>query len=189
MLPSTQKDMICNSKRTSNPLGELDTLPNSRPPYSAKLGQTLEPQACLYLKASRLDGDKGNMRTGYLLTGVLTSIIGLAAAGCASNAGNGALIGGATGAGLGAVIGHQSHGNTVGGAVVGGAVGAIAGALVGGEVDRQQAQQRAYDRPYEERYYYAEPPPRYYYSGPPRVYYEYHEGPYGGYYVERRYGY
>ena len=118
-------------------------------------------------------------------------IIGLAATGCASNAGNGALIGGASGAGLGAVIGHQSHGNTVGGAVVGGAVGAIAGALVGGEMDRQ-----AHERAYEDHYYApapvyeAPPPPRYYYyDGPPRVYREYHYGPYGGYYVERRYGY
>ncbi len=73
------------------------------------------------------------------------STAGLGVVGCASNAGNGALIGGATGAGLGAIIGHNSHGNTAGGALIGGAVGAVSGALIGGAIDQQQAQQRAYD--------------------------------------------
>ena len=73
------------------------------------------------------------------------STVGFGIAGCASNAGNGALIGGATGAGLGAIIGHNSHGNTAGGAVIGGAVGAVSGALIGGAIDQQQTQQRAFD--------------------------------------------
>src|SRR5579872_1176910 len=78
----------------------------------------------------------------------------LGVAGCASNAGNGALIGGAAGAGLGAIVGHNSHGHTAGGAVVGGLIGAATGAIVGYEIDREQAEQRYsqrydYDGPYE----------------------------------------
>jgi len=75
-------------------------------------------------------------------------------AGCASNAGNGALIGGAAGAGAGAIIGHNSHGRTGSGALIGGAVGAIGGALVGGEMDREQAEQREAERyRYQDTYY------------------------------------
>src|SRR3954453_12882614 len=84
-----------------------------------------------------------------LFKNAILSVTGLAIAGtgvgCASHAGEGALIGGATGAGLGAIIGHNSHGRTAGGALVGGAVGAVAGGLIGNEADKQERRDRYYD--------------------------------------------
>jgi hypothetical protein len=107
--------------------------------------------------------------------------------GCATNAGNGALIGGAAGAGLGAIVGHNSHGNTAGGALVGGAIGAVTGAIVGNEMDKAEARdangevvvREAPVRVYERRYYTSPPPPGYYYErrrlvdADGHVYYEY----------------
>lgn len=57
-------------------------------------------------------------------------------AGCASKAGNGALIGGGGGALIGAIIGNNSGGHGATGAVIGGAVGAVGGAIVGNEMDK-----------------------------------------------------
>lgn len=86
----------------------------------------------------------------------MLAAVALSVAGCASNAGTGALIGGAAGAGAGAIIGHNSHGRTGSGALIGGAVGALGGALVGGEIDREQAQQREAER-YRDQYSYYGP--------------------------------
>lgn len=132
-----------------------------------------------------------------LLKNAVLSVAGLAIAGtgvgCASHAGDGALIGGATGAGIGAIVGHNSHGRTAGGALIGGAIGALAGGLIGNEADKEDHYHRYHDR------YYDDPPIRYerddYYdrSRPPRDYYESrrYEGSDGGYYEyrERTYRY
>ncbi len=66
--------------------------------------------------------------------------------GCASKAGNGALIGGGVGALAGGIIGNQSHGHAAGGAVIGGLVGAGAGALIGNEMDKSDQRERDRDR-------------------------------------------
>jgi uncharacterized protein YcfJ len=110
--------------------------------------------------------------------------------GCASNAGNGALIGGAAGAGLGAIIGHNSHGRTGGGAAIGGAIGALTGGLIGNQMDEQERRDDYYDnydrdRPVRyDRYddYRDGPPPRegytesrYYEDGNGRYYNSYRE--------------
>ncbi len=84
---------------------------------------------------------------GMALAGVLAT----GGLGCASGAGNGALIGGASGAGLGAIIGNNSHRRTTEGALIGGAVGALAGGLIGDSHDREQ---RARDRYYDDDRYY-----------------------------------
>lgn len=94
---------------------------------------------------------------GMALAGVLAT----GGLGCASGAGNGALIGGASGAGLGAIIGNNSHRRSTEGALIGGAVGALAGGLIGDNYDReQQSRGRYYDdddryrgRRYESRRY------------------------------------
>ena len=93
-----------------------------------------------------------------LLTAAMGVVLIGGPIGCASNAGNGALIGGATGAGLGAIIGHNSHGRTAGGAAIGGAIGAVSGALIGNEVDKQERRDDYYDR----GYYRDRRPVRYY---------------------------
>ena len=72
----------------------------------------------------------------------------LGSAGCANDAGNGALIGGGVGALAGGIIGHQS-GHTGAGALIGGAVGAGSGALIGHASDENKlAKQRQYDQGY-----------------------------------------
>ena len=94
---------------------------------------------------------------GMALAGVLAT----SGIGCASGAGNGALIGGASGAGLGAIIGNNSHRRSTEGALIGGAVGALAGGLIGESYDREQRSRgRYYDdhdgyrgRRYESRRY------------------------------------
>src|SRR5947209_7366642 len=104
----------------------------------------------------------------FLGTALLLSL-GLSSAGCASHAGEGALIGGAAGAGLGAIIGHNSHHRTAEGALVGGAIGALGGGLIGNEADKRERYRdryadRYYDRRYDDRYYSCDPyytPPRY----------------------------
>jgi uncharacterized protein YcfJ len=113
-----------------------------------------------------------------LLTATMGLVLIGGPIGCASNAGNGALIGGATGAGLGAIIGHNSHGRTGSGAAIGGAVGAISGALIGNEMDKQERRDDYYDRDRPVRYYerdeyrsYPPPPP----PPPPDGYTEYRE--------------
>lgn len=76
--------------------------------------------------------------------------VSLFALGCASDAGNGALIGGGVGALAGGIIGHQS-GHAVGGALIGGAVGAGTGALIGHASDEHKKDEReAYDRGYQD---------------------------------------
>jgi hypothetical protein len=104
------------------------------------------------------DHDKESKNMTRTFRNSLLSVIGLGlaagAAGCASNAGNGALIGGAAGAGLGAIIGHNSHDRTASGAAIGGAAGAIGGALIGNEMDKNQRREAYRDR------YYDDPPPR-----------------------------
>lgn len=88
------------------------------------------------------------MKNKHLLIG----LTGLAifAAGCESDAGNGALIGTGIGALAGGIIGHQS-GNTAGGALIGGAVGAGTGALIGHASDEHKKSERAaYDKGYYE---------------------------------------
>ena len=103
------------------------------------------------------------MKATKVLTAVLAAGLGLGSVGCATNAGNGALIGGAGGALAGAAIGSHSHSRAGAGALIGGAVGALGGAIVGNEIDRLQ-HERAYDdhvRYDERRYddgYYSEPP-------------------------------
>ena len=92
------------------------------------------------------------MKIPSLLTTGLLAIIGLGLSGCATNAGNGALIGGAAGAGAGALL---THGHP-GGIIVGGALGAITGAVVGHEVDRDEAYRNRY---YYDGYYHSAPPP------------------------------
>jgi hypothetical protein len=92
-----------------------------------------------------------NLRSIYRSAAMGT--IGLALAGCATNAGNGALIGGATGAGIGAAL---SRGHP-GGIIVGGALGAVTGAIVGHEVDRDEAYRDGYYSG--GRYYYYDAPP------------------------------
>ena len=122
---------------------------------------------------------------------LLTAAMGLTLIGgpigCASNAGNGALLGGAAGAGLGAIIGHNSHGRTGGGAAIGGAIGALTGGLIGNQMDEQERREDHYrDRPvrYDDRYYddgYRDCPPprysesRYYEDGNGRYYNSYRE--------------
>lgn len=115
--------------------------------------------------------------TPYLLLAVA-----FIASGCATHAGEGALIGGASGAGIGGLIGSLSHGRAGEGAAIGAAVGALSGALIGREMDNQEriraleAQQGQVYRPapryeYHYREYVAPPPPP---PPPPPVgYYEY----------------
>ena len=106
------------------------------------------------------------MKATKVLTAVLAAGLGLGSVGCATNAGNGALIGGAGGALAGAAIGSHSHSRAGAGALIGGAVGALGGAVIGNEIDRQD-----HDRHYDERY-----SPGYdrdhYYSGRAYVYQE-----------------
>lgn len=68
---------------------------------------------------------------------IVAAVLGLASvtglAGCATNAGTGALVGGAAGAGLGGAITGRA-----GGAALGAAAGAVTGAVIGSEVDRQE---------------------------------------------------
>jgi len=96
---------------------------------------------------------------GTVLTGLT-----LASAGCATHAGEGALIGGGTGALIGAGIGSLSHGRAGEGAAIGAGAGAIIGALIGNEQDQQERYGR-YDRRYDDRpvvyreRVYSEPPP------------------------------
>ena len=86
----------------------------------------------------------------------------LTATGCATNAGNGALIGGAAGAGLGAIVGNNSrHGSSAGGALIGGALGAITGAIVANEIDRSERRPYYGDRYVERRHYDERPYPEY----------------------------
>ena len=71
-------------------------------------------------------------------------------AGCANDAGNGALIGGGVGALAGGIIGHQT-GHAMGGALIGGAIGAGTGALIGHASDENKIdKQRQYDRGYDD---------------------------------------
>jgi hypothetical protein len=134
---------------------------------------------------------------------VLIGVLGLGAAGCATHAGNGALIGGTSGALIGAGIGSVSHQRAGEGALLGGAIGALGGALVGNEVDKQQqgyyGNDGGYDRPapapyYADNYGYA-PAPVYtpvYVAPPTYVYtrYNYYGHPhrYYGYHTVHRYG-
>ncbi|MEO7956922.1 MAG: OmpA family protein, partial [Fibrobacteria bacterium] len=60
-------------------------------------------------------------------------------AGCATRAGNGALIGAGTGGVLGGIIG-KATGNTAAGAIIGAAVGGTAGAAIGHYMDKQAAE-------------------------------------------------
>ncbi len=106
-------------------------------------------------------------------------LVGLGVAGCATNAGTGALVGGATGAGIGAAAtGHP------GGALLGGAIGAITGGLIGDDMDRREA--------YRDRYYYDDGP-RYhaYHGGPVYETRTTYRNPDGGTttYIDRNYGY
>jgi hypothetical protein len=93
-----------------------------------------------------------------LKTAFLT-MTGLSIAGCATNAGNGALIGAGAGAAAGALLSRGHPGATLFGA----AVGAVTGTIVGAEVDRAQAYRDNYY--YGGHYYYVAPPPP-----PPGVY-------------------
>ena len=68
----------------------------------------------------------------------LSLILLLPAAGCATQAENGALIGGGVGAGLGAIVGHAT-GNTAAGAAIGAGVGALTGAAIGAQEDKNRA--------------------------------------------------
>ena len=124
---------------------------------------------------------------------LLTAAMGLTLVagpiGCASNAGNGALIGGAAGAGIGAIVGHNSHGHTAGGAAIGGAIGALTGGLIGNQMDEQERRDDYYrDRPvryddrYDDGYRDCPPPPRYSESR----YYEDSNGRYYNSYRETR---
>ena len=77
------------------------------------------------------------------------AMVGLSA-GCANDAGNGALIGGGIGALAGGIIGNQS-GHSMGGALIGGAIGAGSGALIGHASDENKIkQQKEYDRGYDD---------------------------------------
>jgi outer membrane protein OmpA-like peptidoglycan-associated protein len=60
-------------------------------------------------------------------------------AGCATRAGNGALIGAGTGGVIGGIIG-KATGNTAAGAIIGAAVGGTAGAAIGHYMDNQAAE-------------------------------------------------
>lgn len=90
------------------------------------------------------------MKQSKTLSLLATAGLLLGSAGCANDAGNGALIGGGVGALAGGIIGHQS-GHTGAGALIGGAVGAGSGALIGHASDEKKlAKQREYDRGYED---------------------------------------
>jgi hypothetical protein len=91
------------------------------------------------------------MKAGKALTAIVAVGLGLGSVGCASNAGNGALLGGAGGALAGAAIGSHSHSRAGAGALIGGAVGALGGAIVGSEIDRQE-RDRSYDGRYSRGY-------------------------------------
>jgi outer membrane protein OmpA-like peptidoglycan-associated protein len=73
-----------------------------------------------------------HMYTAALITAGILS-------GCATRAGNGALIGAGTGGVLGGLIGKAS-GNTAAGAIIGAAVGGTAGAAIGHYMDKQAAE-------------------------------------------------
>jgi len=94
-------------------------------------------------------------KTSWILRTVLLGPLFVLGAGCASHAGEGALIGGASGAAIGGLIGSVSHARAGEGALIGGAIGAIGGGLIGNEMDKQERYH------YRDRYYDA-PPPRYY---------------------------
>ena len=94
-----------------------------------------------------------NLIKNGILTAGLAGVLAAGSVGCASGAGNGALIGGTSGAGLGAIIGNNSRGRTTEGALIGGAVGALAGGLIGDNYDREhQARGRYDDRYYDDGY-------------------------------------
>jgi hypothetical protein len=73
---------------------------------------------------------------------VLGLLPALAAAGCETPTGTGALTGGALGAGAGALVGAAVH-HPVAGALVGGALGAGSGAIVGNGVERAERREAA----------------------------------------------
>jgi surface antigen len=134
------------------------------------------------------------MKAGKALAAVVAVGLGLGSVGCASNAGNGALIGGAGGALAGAAIGSHSHSRAGAGALIGGAVGALGGAVIGNEIDRQDRDRyydghysRGYDRDryYEDDYYYER---RVYRPAYRRVVVRYDDYPRGYAYRSYRYG-
>lgn len=98
------------------------------------------------------------MKQNWVCNIGLAIALGAGATGCASQAGNGALLGGAAGAGLGAIIGHNSHDRAAEGALLGGAIGALGGGLIGNEADKND-RSRSYDR-YGHDDYDRRPPPR-----------------------------
>src|SRR5215212_7441338 len=130
--------------------------------------------------------------SSWIARAAMVGALGLAAVGCESHAGNGALLGGAAGAGIGALVGSVSHARAGEGALIGGAIGAIGGGLIGNEQDKAERHGRYYerdryydDRPvyYEERYYEEVPVYR-----EERVYRRY-SNDYDGRYERRRYDY
>ncbi len=76
------------------------------------------------------------MRTRYYQ---LASIACLFLAGCATRAGQGAVVGAAGGAVVGGVIGTAT-GSTAKGVIIGAAVGGAAGAIIGSQMDKQAKQ-------------------------------------------------
>ena len=75
------------------------------------------------------------------LMAVVLAAGALAAGGCATKTGTGALAGGGIGAGVGALVGHAT-GNAGAGAAIGGALGAGTGALIGGAADSEDRDRR-----------------------------------------------
>ena len=65
----------------------------------------------------------------------------MAAGGCATKTGTGALAGGGIGAGVGALVGSAT-GHTGAGAAIGGALGAGTGALIGSAADSEDREKR-----------------------------------------------
>ena len=132
------------------------------------------------------------MKPAKLFASLTVLVLAVGATGCATRAGEGALIGGAGGALAGAAIGSHSHGRAGEGALIGGAIGAIGGAIVGSEIDRHESAHYGYDqggysgggyyetgvyvesRPYRPHYHYYRGPVRYYDDCRPR--YSYRHG-------------
>lgn len=91
----------------------------------------------------RVSSRKNRSNRHLLWTAGFVTLAGVAMAGCATDAQNGALIGAGAGAGLGAIIGHQSgHGGE--GAAIGAGVGVLSGYIIGNESDK--ARERDYRR-------------------------------------------
>jgi uncharacterized protein YcfJ len=74
---------------------------------------------------------------------IVSTLLAVGTAGCATKTGSGAVIGGVGGAAVGGLIGANSHGRAGEGALIGGAVGALGGALVGHGMDKSDEKKKS----------------------------------------------